>query len=381
MFVVSCLAIVSIPGVIPQHVLLCCILLSSLIGMVEMVGTNVDNMYPHHHHHHHHKSHKVNSVNEEKQSSTSRNDPLALHRIRPCGFIPVEIFPIGLNHGTTSSPNIHFGASLDYFSGDIKSQFHETTPNEYLEGRNDTSEEMVLFPSSSSSASLSLPDAAVADVANVKTVSPIAGFLPPPAARHYACPPTTLESLRKRYGHRRSVWGEWSNREARVFYKTQLPRALQIDGALGLTLEERAQLASEARHALRMYSRERCRLPGRLVARLYDGMRHLIYFGSWAPDGMTWMEVKQKYSVMAKSALPADQACDPDAVELYVYRKIVERACCTNQAIDKFAERPLDFIVDKLTLPQLKDLVLNSIVHDSITQAVDVFEELTSPSS
>lgn len=59
----------------------------------------------------------------------------------------------------------------------------------------------------------------------------------PGISKHYACPPTSLESLRKRYGTRQSLWGEWSNSETRSFYRTQLPRALQIDGALGLTLE------------------------------------------------------------------------------------------------------------------------------------------------
>ena len=90
----------------------------------------------------------------------------------------------------------------------------------------------------------------------------------PEAANHYACPPTSVEALRKRYGTRKSLWGEWSCKDTRRFYRQQLPRALQIDGALGLTLEQRAQLAAEARHALRLYSRERCHLPGRMVSRL-----------------------------------------------------------------------------------------------------------------
>jgi hypothetical protein len=47
------------------------------------------------------------------------------------------------------------------------------------------------------------------------------------SSSHYTCPPTTVESLRKRFGRRRSLWGEWSNKETRQFYKTQLPTALQ----------------------------------------------------------------------------------------------------------------------------------------------------------
>ena len=122
---------------------------------------------------------------------------------------------------------------------------------------------------------------------------------------HYTCPPTSLEALRQRYGTSRSLWGEWSNRETRNFYKTQLPLALQskcfsfvtsheidylpsliVDGSLGLSLQERAELASACRHALRIYSRERCHLPGRILARLYDGLRHMHDFGYWSQDGM-----------------------------------------------------------------------------------------------
>jgi hypothetical protein len=49
----------------------------------------------------------------------------------------------------------------------------------------------------------------------------------PDMAQHYVCPPTSLEMLRRRYGERRSLWGDWSPAETRQFYKTQLPKALQ----------------------------------------------------------------------------------------------------------------------------------------------------------
>ena len=156
-------------------------------------------------------------------------------------------------------------------------------------------------------------------------------------SKHYACPPTSLESLRKRYGTRQSLWGEWSNAETRAFYRTQLPRALQIDGALGLTLEERAQLASEARHALRVYSRERCFLPGRVAARIYDGLRHFQLFGYWSCDGMNWTEVKEKYARDAKLQLGPDASASD--IEMYVYRKIVDRACATNAIFDHYASQ------------------------------------------
>ena len=156
-------------------------------------------------------------------------------------------------------------------------------------------------------------------------------------SKHYACPPTSLESLRKRYGTRQSLWGEWSNAETRAFYRTQLPRALQIDGALGLTLAERAQLASEARHALRVYSRERCFLPGRLAARIYDGLRHFQLFGYWSCDGMNWTEVQEKYAKDARIQLGPDAT--PAEIEMFVYQKIVDRACATNAIFDHYASQ------------------------------------------
>ena len=154
-------------------------------------------------------------------------------------------------------------------------------------------------------------------------------------SRHYVIPPTSLEELRKRYGTRQSLWGEWTNEETRQFYKQQLPRALQIEGALGLSLEERARLASEARHALRVYSRERCHLPGRIAARLYDGLRHWQIFGYWSSDGMTWEEVKRKYGREARLALGANAT--EDEVAMYIYRRIVDKACTTNSLFDNIA--------------------------------------------
>lgn len=154
-------------------------------------------------------------------------------------------------------------------------------------------------------------------------------------SNHYACPPTSVEALRKRYGSSKSVWGEWSNCDTRRFYKQQLPRALQIDGALGLSLEERAQLASAARHALRVYARERCHLPGRMIARLYDGIRHLQTFGYWSSTGMTWEEVLLKYQAQAKRQLGKD-ATEEDILE-FVYKRILEKSCESNAAVDEMS--------------------------------------------
>lgn len=148
-------------------------------------------------------------------------------------------------------------------------------------------------------------------------------------------PPVTLESLRSRYGTRQSLWGDWDSRQTRQFYKSQLPLALQADGARGLSLGQRAKLASQARYALRLYARERSTLPVRLLSGWYDGLRHLLDFGTWAPEGMNWAEVKMKYTKEAHQVLGA--AATPEEVESYLYRRIVLKACSTNQLFDSIA--------------------------------------------
>lgn len=154
----------------------------------------------------------------------------------------------------------------------------------------------------------------------------------PSISNHYTCPPTSLEALRRRYGTS-DFWGDWSPAETRRFYKQMLPKALSIDGALGLSLKQRAEIASANRHALRLYARERCHLPARIIAKLYDGLRHLHSFGTWNSDGMSWTEVKQKYSLEAKA-----QGCETEEdVLLFVYNRIVEKASATNPLFDEIS--------------------------------------------
>lgn len=112
-----------------------------------------------------------------------------------------------------------------------------------------------------------------------------------------------------------------------------------VDGAFGLSLEERAKLASQARHALKLYARERSQLPVRLFARFYDGFRHWLDFGSWAADGLTWPELKLKYTRQARREL--GEHATNEQIEEFVYRKIVDKACCTNKFLDSLAERSL----------------------------------------
>lgn len=137
------------------------------------------------------------------------------------------------------------------------------------------------------------------------------------------CALPSVDLLRQAYGPRRNFWGDLSPAETRRFYHELLPVSVYLEavGAKDLddgterplgggmsggglatvvdvanqqqgaywecffgaaeTLEERARLASMARHAARLYVRERCRLPSRVVAHLYDGLRHLKQYGSF----------------------------------------------------------------------------------------------------
>jgi hypothetical protein len=188
----------------------------------------------------------------------------------------------------------------------------------------------------------------------------------PSVAQHYVCPPISLETLRKRYGTRQSLWGEWNSVETRQFYKTQLPKALQIDGALGLSLEERAKLASQARYALRIYARERSHLPARILARVYDGCRHLHDFGSWASEGMTWPEVKRKYSREAIRQLGAQAS--QEEIDVFVYARIVNKSCSTNELFDEVARRGEARVLGSYLAQGLRDALPSQLLSHGLAR-------------
>jgi len=63
-------------------------------------------------------------------------------------------------------------------------------------------------------------------------------------SRHYICPPTSVDILRRRYGTS-GYFGDWSMAQTRQFYKSQLPNALQSKlGAHVLLLTSAVSLVS-----------------------------------------------------------------------------------------------------------------------------------------
>ena len=142
------------------------------------------------------------------------------------------------------------------------------------------------------------------------------------ALRAMAIPPCcalpSVDLLREAYGRRPNFWGDLTPAETRRFYHELLPVSIRLAASatvsidsngqpfegegdvVGLatvvdafaeewecvfgaaeTLEEKARLASMARHAAKLYVRERCQLPVRVVAHLYDGLRHLKNHGTF----------------------------------------------------------------------------------------------------
>ena len=107
--------------------------------------------------------------------------------------------------------------------------------------------------------------------------------------------PTTVEMLREQLGGRQRWWGDLSAAEARQLYHSLLPWYLLDDRLAGaLSLSERARLAVTARHAARLYVRERALLPLAIGCELFDGARQLWEHGTFQPQGMSEEQVRAR---------------------------------------------------------------------------------------
>ncbi|TFJ87406.1 hypothetical protein NSK_001738 [Nannochloropsis salina CCMP1776] len=154
---------------------------------------------------------------------------------------------------------------------------------------------------------------------------------------------TTVDALRTRHGQG-SFWGDLNHVETRYVYHQLLPRHLLQDAQAhpdALAVEDLARLASTARHAARLYARERSSLPLRLAAGLYDGFRHLSTFGRWSWTGMSYEEVWCKYESKIKKELTeegrAGQVGQEELNRMVAFR-ILEKSCETNSGFDRFAQ-------------------------------------------
>jgi len=155
---------------------------------------------------------------------------------------------------------------------------------------------------------------------------------------------TDVHTLRLMFGtNQNKFWGDLDNETARRLYHTLLPRSLISLYKQGLPPDELAPLAFKARQAAKEYVRERCHVPGRIFARVYDGFRHLKVYGNWSSKGMTWEEIWYKYELEVREDLlqlsgndnPTFSTIENSYLSTKVCLKILERSCITNKRIDQ----------------------------------------------
>jgi len=149
---------------------------------------------------------------------------------------------------------------------------------------------------------------------------------------------TSVDELRRVHGSRRSWFGDLNAAETRSLYHSLLPTAL-IEEA-NMPLAERARLAVQARHAARLYARERAMLPVTVPCQLFDGFRQLLENGRFQPDGMSEEQVFSKYA--QRHGLPPNWGEEMSSLEAEQYSEffmeILFKSCTTNSQVDEFAD-------------------------------------------
>ncbi len=157
---------------------------------------------------------------------------------------------------------------------------------------------------------------------------------------------TSLESLRETFGaNKNKIWGDLDAASARRLYKTLLPKALLELVQAGVQPEDLAPLAYQARVAAKLYARERCHLPARVMANLFDGFRTLKRYGRFQPVGMSYEQVWQKYQKAVLENLQedgVDDVTDADIAIRHICMRILESSCRTNEGVDRWILPPDD---------------------------------------
>jgi len=149
---------------------------------------------------------------------------------------------------------------------------------------------------------------------------------------------TSVDELRQAHGTRRNWFGDLDAPSTRALYHSLLPTTLiEMEE---LPLATRARIAVQARHAARVYARERALLPVALPCQLFDGVRQLIENGRFQPNGMSEEQVFSKYA--ERYGLPANWGHDEEALdeELYTrfYSEVLSKSCTTNPTVDELAD-------------------------------------------
>lgn len=159
---------------------------------------------------------------------------------------------------------------------------------------------------------------------------------------------TSLNGLRKAFGRNRNkLWGDLDPATTRKLYKSLLPNALcELVLELGVEPEELAPLAYQARKAAKLYARERCHVPARIAANLFDGFRQWRRYGRFQPTGMSYEQLWDKYYHQQleevgsslhqhhEDKLHLDDTVTEDEIVSQTCQKILEKACTTNEMVD-----------------------------------------------
>lgn len=183
---------------------------------------------------------------------------------------------------------------------------------------------------------------------------------------------TTLEGLRATFGSNcNKLYGDLDVATTRRLYQSLLPTAVcELVLDVEVKPEELAQLAFEARKAAKLYARERCRVPARVFANCYDGIRSFRRYGRFQVQGMSYDQIFDKYyqrSALERSlknhrnttgatsaSAPRrrwfrtnrvgdervggdDEDWDEEDIVTQTCMKILESACRTNPVVDRMA--------------------------------------------
>ena len=149
---------------------------------------------------------------------------------------------------------------------------------------------------------------------------------------------TRVQGLRDAFGdNKNKFWGDLDAGSTRRLYKTLLPNALcELIMDLDLAYvkpEDLAPLAYKARKAAKLYARERCHLPTRIMAQLFDGFRALRTYGKFQPQGLTYSQIWDKYRRLILEDV--DDSITEEEIVARTCLKIMERSCKTNAGVDK----------------------------------------------
>ena len=170
------------------------------------------------------------------------------------------------------------------------------------------------------------------------------------------------------------MYGDLDAATTRRLYKSLLPTAVcELVLDVEVKPEELAQLAFEARKAAKLYARERCHVPARLLANWYDGFRALRRYGRFQTEGMSYDQIFDKY--YQRSALERSLSLNIEKEEVLGKRKkrrneaneelteedivtqtcmkILESACRTNPLVDRMTLPAKDKVSERADLEKI----------------------------